>query len=342
MLVVSNIAELVRRSNLLGSDRTIANEGGGNASMKGLAVDHTERELSVVWVKASGADLASIKEPGFPALRLDDLLLLQERTEMSDEEMVEYIRRCALDSNAPRPSIETLLHAFLPATHIDHTHPDSVIALTAIPSGRELAPRVFGDEALWIPWKRPGFALATEIAVALAEQPAVRAVLLEKHGLITWGETSDEAYDSTLEFARRAEDALREVSAEEVLLGGEAVSPVSDEAADSLLAVTLPALRGALLADRGGVVLEVDRSDEARSFASSRRGPVVSQIGSPCPDHLINTKHKPLAIEVDPPRDDAEVLAAKLRGGGEGYGAWDRQDYEHKMTDEGPGVSIEP
>jgi rhamnulose-1-phosphate aldolase/alcohol dehydrogenase len=342
MLAVSNIGELVRRSNLLGSDRTIANQGGGNTSMKGPAIDHAGRELSVVWVKASGADLASIEEPGFPALRLDDLLLLQERNEMSDEEMLEYIRRCALDSNAPRPSIETLLHAFLPATHIDHTHPDSVIALTSIPRGRELAARVFGDEALWIPWKRPGFALAKEIVVALAEQPAAHAVLLEKHGLITWGETSDEAYDSTLEFARRAADALREVSADQVLLGGEAVSPVSDEAAESLLAVTLPALRGALLADRGGVVLEVDRSDEARSFASSRRGPVVSQIGSPCPDHLINTKHKPLAIEFDPAGEDAEVLATKLHDGVEGYAAWYREYYEHNMTDESREFAIDP
>src|SRR5258706_12757504 len=315
MLVVSNIAELVRRSNLLGSDRTIANQGGGNTSMKGFAIDHAGREVSVVWVKASGADLASIREPGFPALGLDDLRLLKERDEMSDEEMLEYIRRCALDPNAPRPSIETLLHAFLPPTHIDHTHPDSVIALTAIPGGRELAARVFGDEALWIPWKRPGFALAKEIAVAVAEQPAVRAVLLEKHGLITWGETSDEAYASTLEFARRAADALREVSADDVLLGGETVSPVSDEAADALLGIALPSLRGALLVDRGGVVLEVDRSDEARSFASSRRGSAVSQIGSPWPDHLINTKHQPLATEFDPARETAQSLPPKPRHG---------------------------
>jgi rhamnulose-1-phosphate aldolase/alcohol dehydrogenase len=342
MLAVSNIAELVRRSNLLGSDRTIANQGGGNTSMKGRAIDHAGREVSVVWVKASGADLASIKESGFPALGLDDLQLLLERNEMSDEEMLEYIRHCALDSNAPRPSIETLLHAFLPETHIDHTHPDSVIALTAIPSGRELAARAFGDEALWIPWKRPGFALAKDIAVAVAEQPAVRAVLLEKHGLITWGETSDEAYASTLEFTRRAADALRAVTAEEVLLGGEAVSPVSNGAADSLLGIALPALRGALLVDGGGVVLEVDRSDEARFFASSRRGPVVSQIGSPCPDHLINTKHKPLAIEFDPAGEDAEVLAAKLRDGVEGYAAWYREYYEHNMTDESRGFAIDP
>src|SRR5258706_10253937 len=315
MLVVSNIAELVRRSNLLGSDRTIANQGGGNTSMKGFAIDHAGREVSVVWVKASGADLASITEPGFPALGLDDLRLLLERDEMSDQEMLEYIRSCALDSNAPRPSIETLLHASLPATHIDHTHPDAAIALTAIPSGRELAEGVFGDEALWIPWKRPGFALAKDIAVAIAEQPAVRAVLLEKHGLITWGETSDEAYASTLEFARRAADALREVSADDVLLGGETVSPVSDEAADALLGIPLPSLRGALLVDRGGVVLEVDRSDEARSFASSRRGSAVSQIGSPWPDHPIHTKHKPPAIQFHPAGEDPEVLAAQLRDG---------------------------
>jgi rhamnulose-1-phosphate aldolase/alcohol dehydrogenase len=260
---------------------------------------------------------------------------------MSDAEMIEYIRRCALDSNAPRPSIETLLHAFVPATHIDHTHPDSVIALTAIPTGRELAERVFAEEALWVPWKRPGFALAKEIAVALAEQPSVRAVLLEKHGLITWGETSAEAYDSTLEFAKRAGEALR-VSADEECLGGEAVSPMSDEAAEAVLAVALPALRGTLLADSEAVVLAVDRSDDACAFASSRRGPVVSQIGSPCPDHLINTKHKPLAIEFDPDRDDAEVLVAKLRDGVSGYGAWYREYYEHNMTDESREFPIDP
>ncbi len=342
MLALSNIEELVRRSNLLGSDRTIANQGGGNTSMKGLTIDHAGREVSVVWVKASGADLASITEPGFPALGLDDLRLLLERDEMSDQEMLEYIRSCALDSNAPRPSIETLLHAFLPATHIDHTHPDAAIALTAIPSGRELAEGVFGDEALWIPWKRPGFALAKDIAVAIAEHPAVRAVLLEKHGLITWGETSDEAYSSTLEFAKRAADALSELSAGDVILGGEAVSPVSEKAADALLAVALPALRGAVLADRRGVVLEVDRSDEARLFASSRRGPIVSQIGSPCPDHLINTKHKPLAIEFDPDHEDAEGLATKLRDGVEGYSAWYREYYERNMTDESREFAIDP
>jgi rhamnulose-1-phosphate aldolase/alcohol dehydrogenase len=342
MLAISNVEELVRRSNLLGSDRTIANQGGGNTSMKGRTIDHAGREVSVVWVKASGADLASIKEPGFPALGLDDLRLLLERDEMSDQEMLEYIRSCALDSNAPRPSIETLLHAFLPATHIDHTHPDAVIALTAIPSGRELAEGVFGDEALWIPWKRPGFALAKDIAVAIAEQPAVRAVLLEKHGLITWGETSDEAYSSTLEFAKRAADALSEVSAADVILGGEAVSPASEDVANALLAVALPALRGAVLADRQGVVLEIDRSDEARVFASSRRGPEVSQIGSPCPDHLINTKHKPLAIEFDPNREDAEGLARKLRDGVESYSAWYREYYERNMTDESREFAIDP
>jgi rhamnulose-1-phosphate aldolase/alcohol dehydrogenase len=342
MIAVSTASELVRRSNLLGADRTIANRGGGNTSMKGRTIDHAGRELSVVWVKASGADLASIDERGFPALRLDDLLLLQERNEMSDVEMVEYIRRCALDSNAPRPSIETLLHAFLPATHIDHTHPDSVIALTAIPNGRDLAERTFGDEALWVPWKRPGFALAKEIVVALAARPSVRAVLLEKHGLITWGETSDEAYDSTLEFAKRAGEVLRRVSAGGEFLGGEAVAPVSDEVAESLLALALPALRGALLADSGAVVLEVDRSDEARSFASSLRGPAVSQIGSPCPDHLINTKHKPLAIEFDPNREDAQALATTLHDGVEGYAAWYREYYEQNMTDESRAFPIDP
>src|SRR6185312_5379369 len=146
---------LVRRSNLLGADRALANVGGGNTSAKETIADHTGREVRVLWVKGSGTDLATITAAGFAGLRLDELLPLREREAMSDAAMVEYLLRCAIRPDQPRPSIETLLHAFVAAAHVDHTHPDAIIALTSNPNGRRLAEDAFGDEAVWLPYQRP-------------------------------------------------------------------------------------------------------------------------------------------------------------------------------------------
>ena len=162
---------LVYRSNLLGADRALANQGGGNTSSKGTMVDHAGREQRVLWVKGSGTDLASITRPGFAALRLDEILPLRERESMDDAAMVEYLVRCGLAPNQPRPSIETLLHAFIPAAHVDHTHPDAIIALTSSPDGRSLAEETFGDEAVWLDYQRPGFDMSKRIAELLEANP---------------------------------------------------------------------------------------------------------------------------------------------------------------------------
>src|SRR5262245_21779989 len=154
------LAGLVYRSNLLGADRALANQGGGNTSAKGVVVDHAGRETRVLWVKGSGTDLAPITAAGFPALRLDEVIPLRERESMDDATMVAYLLRCALQPDQPRPSIETLLHAFVPAAHVDHTHPDAVIALTSSPDGRQIAEETFGDEAVWLDYQRPGFAMS--------------------------------------------------------------------------------------------------------------------------------------------------------------------------------------
>src|SRR5207248_5023607 len=168
-------------------------------SSKEPIADHTGRETHVLWVKGSGTDLATITAPGFPGLRLDELLPLRERQSMSDAEMVEYLLRCAVRPDQPRPSIETLLHAFVPAAHVDHTHPDAVIALTSAPEGRRLAEEAFGDEAVWLDYQRPGFDMSRRIAELLEANPAARAVLLEKHGLVAWGDTGAESYRRTIE-----------------------------------------------------------------------------------------------------------------------------------------------
>jgi rhamnulose-1-phosphate aldolase/alcohol dehydrogenase len=293
-------------------------------------------------VKGSGTDLATITAGGFPALRLDEILPLRTRAAMDDAEMVDYLRRCGLAPDQPRPSIETLLHAFVPATHVDHTHPDAVIALTSAPDGRRLAAEAFGDDAVWLDYERPGFAMSKRIAELLDANPSARAVLLERHGLVTWGETGEEAYRSTLEIVSRAADALEQAGGSRLGLGGDKVPALDDVERDALLVRALPALRGALLADADGVVLEVDASPEAVAFASSARAPEVSQTGAPCPDHLIHTKHRPLAVEFDASRDDANALASAFRAGVEEYAGWYRDYYARNLTDESRPFAIDP
>jgi rhamnulose-1-phosphate aldolase/alcohol dehydrogenase len=333
---------LVVRSNLLGADRALANQGGGNTSAKGVLADHAGREHRVLWVKGSGTDLASITAAGFATLRLDEIDPLRDRDAMDDAAMVDYLLRCALDPSSPRPSIETLLHAFIPAAHVDHTHPDAIIAMTSSPRGRDLADQVFGEEAVWLDYQRPGFDMSRRIADLLDSNRHARAVLLEKHGLVTWGETSEDSYRRTIEFVLRAATALDVAGAGHFGLGGRKVAECEDEDVELLLVGSLPALRGALLADADGVVLEVDRSPEAIAFASSVNGPNVSQVGAPCPDHLINTKHRPLAIDFDPATGSASELAAAFRAGVAEYADWYRAYYERNLTDESRPFPMDP
>jgi rhamnulose-1-phosphate aldolase/alcohol dehydrogenase len=333
---------LVYRSNLLGADRALANRGGGNTSAKGMIADHTGREIRVLWVKASGTDLATITPAGFACLRLAELLPLRDRERMDDATMVDYLLRCAVRPDQPRPSIETLLHGFVPAPHVDHTHADAVIALTSNPGGRELAAETFGDEAVWLDYQRPGFDMSRRIALLLEDNPAARAVLLERHGLVTWGETGKESYEATIEFVSRAAEAIERNGRGKFGLGGPRVEELSDESATELLARSLPVLRGALLADADGVILEVDRSPEAVAFASSALAPEVSQIGAPCPDHLINTKHKPLVASFDPASDGPDELADAFRRGVEEFSAWYRHYYERNLDDETRPFPIDP
>jgi rhamnulose-1-phosphate aldolase/alcohol dehydrogenase len=333
---------LVARSNLLGADRSLANQGGGNTSAKGVVADHVGREQRVLWVKGSGTDLASITGKGFAVLRLDEILALRECDTVDDAAMVDYLLRCALAPNQPRPSIETLLHAFIPAAHIDHTHPDAIIALTSSPRGRELVEETFGEEAVWLDYERPGFEMSRHVADIVEGHKDARAVLLEKHGLVTWGETSEESYRRTIDFVSRAANAIEAAGAGRFGLGGPKVAECGEQEAQILLLGSLPALRGALLADTDGVILEVDRSPEAVAFARSVNGPHVSQVGAPCPDHLINTKHKPLAIDFDLSTEGVAELVDSLRAGVAEYAEWYSGYYERNLTDESRPFAMDP
>jgi rhamnulose-1-phosphate aldolase/alcohol dehydrogenase len=201
------LEQLVQRSNEIGDDASLVVYGGGNTSAKGTVVDHLGREQRVMWVKGSGADMRGSSAGDYPALRLDDLLPLLGRDDMSDEEMTDLVARALLDPGARRPSIETLLHAFLPYTHIDHVHADAICALTNHAEGPRIVAEALGDGFAYVDWMRPGFTLSKVVA-DLGDRDGV---VLAHHGLITWGESSDECWQRTeaaVDRARAYLDAL--------------------------------------------------------------------------------------------------------------------------------------
>src|SRR5918997_6656769 len=235
---LSELETLAYRSNLLGADRAVANFGGGNTSTKARERDHAGREVEVLWVKGSGTDLATIGAEQFTGLKLEEVLPLEERDEMSDEEMVSYLAACQLRPDMPRGSIETLLHAFVPYPHVDHTHPDAINMICCARGGEDLAAECFGEEAVWIPYIRPGFTLSKRVGEAVKNNPNARFVLLAKHGLVTWGDTHEESYGRTIEAINRAAEFV--ASRAGGPFGGRAVEPPSSEQREALLAEVLP------------------------------------------------------------------------------------------------------
>ena len=323
---LSELETLAYRSNLLGADRAVANFGGGNTSTKATERDHAGREVEVLWVKGSGTDLATIGAEQFTGLKLEEVLPLEERDEMSDEEMVSYLAACQLRPDMPRGSIETLLHAFVPYAHVDHTHPDAINMICCSGGGEALATECFGEEAVWIPYIRPGFTLSKQVGEAVRSNPNVRFILLAKHGLVTWGETHEESYGRTIEAINRAAEFVASRAGEP--FGGRAVEPLPSERRESLLADVLPALRGALSSGSEEATHKILRADhtseDVLEFVCGRDSRELSQVGAACPDHLVRTKVKPLWVDFDPESEGADELKAKVREGVDEY----RREYE--------------
>ncbi len=305
------LGQVLAASHLLGADRRVANFGGGNTSAKGTATDHTGREIDVMWVKASGSDLQTMTAEQFAVLRMDEMTPLMVREQMSDEHMVAHLARCMVDPALPRPSIETLLHAFIPAAHVHHTHPDAINTIAGCVDGEALARECFGDEAAWIPYIRPGFTLARQVGEAVRDNPGLRLVILAKHGLVCWGDSAQEAYRTTIEVINRAAAFVNERTTGTARFGGPAGEGLDDDRRDSLIAAVLPALRGALSSERHKL-LTVDTSPRVLEFVGSRAAADLTSVGAACPDHLVHTKRVPLWIEFDPSRDDAETLSERI------------------------------
>lgn len=309
---------LVYRSNLLGEDRSVCNWKGGNTSSKLRWPLHTGKEADVLWIKGSGSDLKTITRSGFTGLRLEEVLALFERDAMSDEEMVDYLVRSMLHPSMPRPSIETLMHAFIPFPHVDHTHPDSIVTLCNLAEGKEMVKEIFGDEVVWIDYVRPGFSLAKQVGLAVRERPGLRGVFLGSHGLVTWGNTHKESYENTLALINEAQAHIDSALSRKPVLGGARYYSLPTDKAEAILAEVLPALRGAVSRYQRAV-LHVDRSEPILELVNSRAGKELALTGSACPDHLVHTKHYPLWVDFEPGKEDAQKLKERLVEGVQRY-----------------------
>ncbi|HET9094028.1 MAG TPA: bifunctional aldolase/short-chain dehydrogenase [Solirubrobacteraceae bacterium] len=319
----TTLEQVVLASHLLGGNRALANFGGGNTSAKGTAVDHVGREVAAIWVKGSGSDLATMSDRDFTPLRLEEVLPLFERDEMSDEDMVAHLARCQIDPAAPRSSIETLLHAFIPAAHVHHTHPDAINVLACAADGRELIHECFGDAAAWVEYIRPGFTLAKQVGAAVRENPNLGLVVLGKHGLVVWGDTAREAYERTVAVCNQAADFVNARAAGAARFGGQAAGVRLDlDHRRQILQEILPTLRGAVSSQTAKILL-TDLSESACEFVDSAQAGSLTGIGAACPDHLVHTKRLPLWVPFDPAADDRHVLRRRIVEGAARY----REEY---------------
>jgi len=312
--LAGGLDELVYRSNLLGADRRVCNWGGGNTSSKMIVKDFRGRDIEVMFVKGSGSDLATMKAHNFTGLRMDDIRPLFERDDMTDEEMVAYLAHCMIDAKHPRASIETLLHAFLPFKHVDHTHPDAIISICCADNGRQIAEEIFGDRFVWVPYIRPGFKLSKMIAEGVLANPKAELVLMEKHGLVTWGDTAEACYAQTIRIINEAEAFIGARVDQAKLFGGQKHAPLPAEARRRIAAEVMPAVRGAVSGDKK-MILTFDDEDDVLAFVGGADSPELSQVGAACPDHLVHTKVVPLFVDWTPDENDVEGLRKKLVDG---------------------------
>lgn len=311
-------ADLIARSNRLGADPRTTNYAGGNTSAKGTATDPaTGRPVELLWVKGSGGDLGTLTEKNLAVLRLDRLRALVDvypGVEREDE-MVAAFDYCLHGRGGAAPSIDTAMHALVDAAHVDHLHPDAGIALATAADGEELTREVFGDEVVWVPWRRPGFQLGLDIAAIKEKHPQAIGCVLGGHGITAWGDTSDQAEERSLRIIRTAEAFIEERTAR---LGrhpfghtrpGFVALPDAERRVRA--AALAPVVRGLASTDRPQVGHFTD-SDVVLDFLSREELGRLAALGTSCPDHFLRTKVRPLVLDLpaDAPLDDA---VARLR-----------------------------
>jgi rhamnulose-1-phosphate aldolase/alcohol dehydrogenase len=352
------VERLVYRSNRLGTDQRITNTGGGNTSSKLPGRDPvTGREVEVLWVKGSGGDLRTATRGNFASFRQHALLELREIYERSEgkgpksdveDAMVDLYPHCVFALN-PRPgSIDTPLHSFVPYRHVDHMHPNSVIAVAAARDAERLTREVFGDRIGYLPWQRPGFDLALRIRAACEANPGLQGILLGGHGIINWADDDRECYDLTVGLVERAARYIEARDKGEGTFGGRRHEALSESERERVLFELLPWLRGRVSRERR-FLATVQADETMLRFVDSHDAPRLAELGTSCPDHFLRTKIKPLYVEWDPRRESVSELRGRLDEGlaayRRGYAAYYeacRRPGSPAMRDPNPTVILVP
>ncbi|UPO76223.1 bifunctional aldolase/short-chain dehydrogenase [Arthrobacter sp. Helios] len=336
----TTVADLIARSNQLGSDPKNTNYAGGNTSAKGTAADPvTGEDVELLWVKGSGGDLGTLTEKGLAVLRMDRVRALKGvyRGVEHEDEMVAAFDYCLHGKGGAAPSIDTAMHGLVDAAHVDHLHPDSGIAVATAADGQELTAKIFGDKVVWVPWRRPGFQLGLDIAAIKESNPAAIGTILGGHGITAWGGTSDEAEANSRWIIETAENYIAEHSKAEpfgpVLPGYEALPEAERQAKAAALA---PAIRGLASHDRPQVGHFMD-DPRVLEFLAAAEHPRLAALGTSCPDHFLRTKIKPLVLDL-PADAPVQDCIARLKELHEAYRADYQAYYERHADDASPAM----
>ncbi len=342
---------LLYRSNLLGADKRITNYGGGNTSAKVMETDPlTGEKVEVLWVKGSGGDVGTIKLDGFATLYMDKLRSLKNLYKGVEDEdrMVGFLPHAIFNLNTRAASIDTPLHGFLPYKHVDHMHPDAIIAIAASKNSRELTREIFGDEIGWLPWRRPGFQLGLNLEAFAKANPSAKGVVLESHGLFTWADDAKDCYELTLRIINRAIHWFTERTAGKPAFGGAAITSLSPEERRKVAARLMPEIRGKIgKAERK--LGHFDDQEAVLDFVNSANLKPLAQLGTSCPDHFLRTKIRPLVLDLDPKSPDVDAVLSGLDAALEAYRADYTRYYEQckhpnspKMRDPNPVIFLIP
>jgi rhamnulose-1-phosphate aldolase/alcohol dehydrogenase len=318
---LSGVERLVYRSNRLGSDQRITNTGGGNTSSKLVERDPlTGGEVEVLWVKGSGGDLRTSKRENFASLYQGKVISLEAvyakapqrgpKTGAEDA-MVGLYPHCAFNLSPRAASIDTPLHAFIPFPHVDHMHPNAVIAIAAAKHSQELTKEIYGDEVVWTPWQRPGFDLGLKLHEICQQHPRAKGVILGQHGLINWANDDKECYELTLSLIERAAEFIEQRDKGEKTFGGQKHPALDAARRRDVFVQILPWLRGQVSHQRRFIGTVQDDAAMLR-FVNSVEAKRLAELGTSCPDHFLRTKIKPLYVDWDPQNEDVAELKRKL------------------------------
>jgi rhamnulose-1-phosphate aldolase/alcohol dehydrogenase len=321
---LDTVERLVYRSNLLGADQRITNTGGGNTSSKIIMPDPlTHHDVDVMWVKGSGGDLRTATRANFASLYMDKLIALQAIYESAPEkgvktpiedQMVGMYEHCVYNLNPRATSIDTPLHAFIPYRHVDHTHPNAVIAIAACDRGKDLTAEIYGDEVAWVDWQRPGFELGLILESTIKNNPNLKGIILGAHGLINWADDDKACYELSLTLIEKAARYLEAHDLGAQTFGGTKYQTLPNAKRNAILQEILPTLRG-MVSQYNRFIGTIQTDETILQFVNSQDAPRLAELGTSCPDHFLRTKIKPLYVDWNPQTEDVPALLAKLEAG---------------------------